>query len=271
MDSSLAKGVKNQLFRELSDEVDVVIKDYLKYCEASKFSSSRIKWQKFCDGIGDVFGSFLLARYDGGSKRKPFLCLATFENENRQFNSWNENCISSMLIYFGQNPLWIETLSLGFSISEHAIQRVFERSYNEDLVLKKELKRVLFSYDLIYAPLWSAFWTMVAFKSFESAQVTHIKIIIPGQHGLFLGDVHESKPLRCEIRTFVAKSQLGKRQLELMVMMTEISLKYSDSIIPFILNPKLIQQQIYRQQIDEFIAQAQGVIKLVNEEYSGSN
>ena len=43
------------------------------------------------------------------------------------------------------------------------------------------------------------------------------------------------------------------------------------SIIPFILNPKLIQQQIYRQQIDEFIAQAQGVIKLVNEEYSGSN
>jgi len=267
MDSSLAKGLKNQLFRELSEEIDIVIQRWSKYCINAKLASSRSKWGNFCNGMDAVLGPFLLAKYIGGSKRKPLLCMASFENENRQYNSWDENCISSKLNYLGHNPLWVESLPMGFSVSEHAIQRIFERSYTAESILNQDFQKVHFVRELLYAPLWSVFWTINAMTIFKRADANSIEIIIPSPNGLLLGEILKKFTLRCEIRTFVAQPQLSVQQLNLMQMMNGLSERYIDSIIPFSLHPHINQQPAYQAQLNDFFNQAKGVEDLLRTEH----
>lgn len=266
MDFSLAKGLKNQLFRELSEEIDIVIERFTKYYYESKPASSRLKWENFCEGIDEVFGPYLLAKYKGGSKRKPFLCIATFENERRQYSSWEENCISSKLIYVGYNPLWIQALPIGFATYEHAIQRIFERSHTTESVVKKDFEKVHFVRELAHSPLWAVFWAIKAMTVFKTDEVKSMKIVIPSSNGLLFGEIQEKFSVRCDIRTFVAKSQLSFRQLDLMILMNEISDKYVNSIIPFLLNP-YFRQPFYQIQLDEFFKQTQDLENILVAEH----
>ena len=254
------------MFRELSEEVDIVIERFTRYHYESKPASSRLKWEDFCKGIYEILGPYLLTKYKGGSKRKPFLCVATFENERRQYSSWEENCISSKLIYVGCNPLWIQALPIGFATYEHAIQRIFERSYTTESVVKEDFEKVHFVRELAHAPLWAVFWAITAMTVFKTGEVKSIKIVIPSQNGLLFGEVQEKFSLRCDIRTFVAKSQLSSRQLELMILMNDISVKYANSIIPFLLNP-YFRQPIYQTQLDEFFIQTQDLANILVAEH----
>ena len=240
MDPSLAKGLKNQLFREISDDIDSSIKQWEKYCKESKLNKSRLKWEKFCEGIDGVYGPFLLAKYRGGSKRKPFICMATFENRSRQYNSWNERCIFSVLIYFANNPVWVETLARGFSVSEHAIQRIFERSFTDESPAEKDFKKVHFATELRYVPLWSTFWVGVTNTVFKTESFDSIEIVLPSPNGLFFGEIRRDS--YCEIRTFLSASQLSSKQSTLYEKMMFISHKFSNSVIPFLFHKFITDQ-----------------------------
>ena len=272
MDPSLAKGIKNQLFRELSDEIDEMRRQWRKYIKDSKLGSSRTNWDKFCQGVGGPLGPFLLAKYHGGSKKHPLLCLATFEGGERQYNSWNENCISSNFFYAGHNPLWVDSMPVGFSISEHAIQRIFERSYTDGAPLRTDFRKINFTNELRHAPLWSFFWFINGNERLKNTDISSFPIIIPSESGLLLGEVpnfnlRNNDSLRCEIRTFIAQPQLNPRQLELMQVMTEISEKYTDSVVPFLANPYVNQQPIYQPQFHEFFLKTQDLKELLRAEH----
>ena len=265
MDPSLAKGLKNQLFREISDEIDDVIEHWIKYCKESKLDSSRLKWEKFCEGIDGVFGPFLLAKYRGGSKRKPYLCMATFENDERQYNSWNENCIFSKLLYFTNNPVWVESVPKAFSVSEHAIQRIFERSLTDESPREKNFRKVHFAYELRFAPLWATFWVYITNPKFESGSVESIEIVLPSPSGLFFGEIH--KDSYCEIRTFLSASQLSSKQSILYEKMMFISHKFSNSVIPFLFHKFISDQSGSIDELIDFMMATEEITDILRTEY----
>jgi hypothetical protein len=265
MDPSLAKGLKNQLFREISDDIDNSIKQWEKYCKESQLNKSRLKWEKFCEGIDGVYGPFLLAKHRGGSKRKPFICIATFENRTRQYNSWNERCIFSVLIYFANNPVWIETLSRGFSVSEHAIQRIFERSFTDDSPAENDFKKVHFASELQYVPLWSTFWVGVTNTVFKTESFDSIEIVLPSPNGLFFGEIRRDS--YCEIRTFLSSSQLSSRQIILHGKMQVISHKFADSVIPFMFHKFISEQKGSVEQLTDFLIATEEITDMLRNEF----
>jgi hypothetical protein len=265
MDLSLAKGLKNQFFREISDEVDNVIEHWMKYCKESKYGSSRKKWEKFCEGIDKVFGPFLLAKYEGGSKRKPFLCLATFENENRKYNSWNERCLSSSVLYLTYNPVWYDALPMGFSISEHAIQRIFQRLYSDESPTEKDFRKVHFASELCHVPLWATFWVYITTQKFSLINIGTFKIIIPSANGLFLGEIH--KGCLCEIRTFIAISQFSLKQRRLHEKMLVVSERFADSVIPFLFHKFITNQSGLMDEFAKFLLATEEISNLLRVDF----
>jgi hypothetical protein len=265
MDPSLAKGLKNQLFREFSDDIDNSIKQWEKYCKESKLNKSRLKWEKFCEGIDGVYGPYLLAKYRGGSKRKPYICMATFENGSRQYNSWNERCIFSVLIYFANNPVWVETLVKGFSVSEHAIQRIFERSFTDESPAEKDFRKVHFATELQYAPLWSTFWVGVTNIVFKTNSFESIEIVLPSPNGLFFGEIRRDS--FCEIRTFLSSSQLSAKQNSLHGKMQVISNRFVDSIIPFMFHKFILEQKGSVEQLTDFLIATEEITEILRNEF----
>jgi hypothetical protein len=86
MDSSLAKGIKNQLFREIDKDIARIYQTLEKLY--SKIETAKVDLIGVTlKGIESVYAQYMLAIHFGGSERKPFLCLSTFENSEREFNT----------------------------------------------------------------------------------------------------------------------------------------------------------------------------------------
>ncbi len=261
MDTSLAKGLKNQLFKELSDEINSVAGSWAKHCKKSKINFfSRNKWEIFYADTVRMLGHFSLASHRGGSKRNPFLCVATFENQEIDYESWKEKCISSHLIYITMREAHVESVPMGFSIGEHAIQRIFERTYLDSTPLEDGFKKIYFANELNHAPLWSTFWISRGFSRFAKDPLDSIEIVMPGQNGLFLGKISRDSIHRCQLRTFVSKQQLSSSQLILFEKMQKISDEYKNSIIPFCLIDFISKQKTSESEFNLFMNHAQKLI-----------
>jgi hypothetical protein len=236
MDPSLAKGLRNQLFREIDDDIAAFISKWRAYCQKSKPQKSRSNWMKFSNDIESVYGQYMLANHSGGTDRKPFLCLSTFENTERTFNTWSERCLSSKVLYFNFDPIGVNSQQSGFNISEHAIQRIFQRSYSDQDPMAESFKKINFTNELRLAPLWSFFWSLLLIELSNNKKVTDIgiSVIIPTVSGLLLGEIFPSNFHKCEIRTFISKQQFSAVQLVHWQSMMRISEKYLKSVIPFL-------------------------------------
>jgi hypothetical protein len=236
VDPSLAKGLRNQLFREIDDDIAAFIRKWRAYVQKSQPQKSRSNWIKFSNDIESVYGQYMLANHSGGTDRKPFLCLSTFENTERTLNTWSERCFSSKVLYFNFDPIGVYSEQSGFNISEHAIQRIFQRSYSDQDPMGEYFKKINFTNELRLAPLWSFFWSLLLIGLNNSKKVTGkgINIVIPTVSGLLLGEIFTSDFHKCEIRTFISKQQFSAEQLVHWQAMMRISEKYLKSVIPFL-------------------------------------
>ena len=236
MDPSLAKGIKNQLFREIDEDLAAFIKKWAAYVQSSKPQKSKSNWMKFSKGIESLYGQYMMAIHMGGTDRKPFLCLSTFENNERIFNTWSEKCFSSKILYFNFDPIGVNSQQSGFNISEHAIQRIFERSYSDSDPLGESFKKIIFTNELRMSPLWSFFWSLrLTELTYKEESITKkIPITIPAVSGLLLGEISTQNSHKSEIRTFVSLDQFSENQHRIWKMMIEISEKYLKSVVPFL-------------------------------------
>ncbi len=259
MDPSLAKGIKNQLFREIDEDISSFIKKWSAYVKSSQPQKSKSNWAKFSNGIESLYGRYMLANYFGGTARKPFICLSTFENLERPYNSWNERCFSSKNIYFNFDPIGVNSEQVGFNISEHAIQRIFERSYSDSDPLAESFSKINFVNELHMAPLWSFFWSFILIEKnnindkFEGG----IDIIIPSVSGLLLGEISTLNFYKCEIRTFISRRQFSGEQVVLWNSMLEISKKYLKTVIPFLYSEFIYSKPGSQDCLAEFILDTQ--------------
>jgi hypothetical protein len=265
MDPSLAKGLKNQLFREIDDDLSVFIKKWAAYVRSSNPQKSRSNWTKFSQGIEDLFGQFMLASHVGGTARKPFLCLSTFENDERIFNTWSEKCFTSKIIYFNYDPIGVNSEHSGFNISEHAIQRIFERSYSDFDPLGESFKKINFTNELRMVPLWSFFWSLklTELTYRENSIGQKMQITIPAVSGLLLGEISSSNTHKAEIRTFVSLDQLSENQYRIWEMMIDISKKYLKSVVPFLFFEFIYAKPGSQDAVVEFLMCTEELMKLI--------
>ncbi len=254
MDPSLAKGVKNQLLREICSKVNTTIDDIVKYSSKSNLKNSgRNEWPQHVNNIIKIIGQFSLATSSMGSKRKPTLLLYLFEDKDRSFNTWEERCVSSELLQISINPFFSKVTQAGFNISEHAIQRIFERAVpHNNPITSNEIVHVFLN-ELRFAPVISAYWFWLISQEIINTTSKNIDIIIPSVNGLFLGQITVQKINRCEIRTFVPVESLSMAQRQSRDLIMIFAENFENTEIAFLIMSVLNQVQIKSDLKDDFI------------------
>lgn len=265
MDNSLAKGIKNQLFREIGKLIQDTADRWLYFLTRSKVALGRKQWEKSVNEISKHVDPFLISLYVGGSKRKPFLCIATLENDDRLFNSWQERCVRCILFYFSINPIAHEVIHMGFNLSEHAIMRIFERVYSDKDPLGIKFKTTDFVGELKYAPLWSVFWTTSLVESRRVLDIEKLDVIIPSPNGVLLGNISYPAVHVVELRTFLSQAQLNSEQRNLLDAMREISDRLDRSIFPFLLMKSLGNKEEIEKKFDEFLSETKEIRELLRQ------
>lgn len=180
MDNSLAKGYKNQLFREISDHVDSTINNFKKYLITTKAGTSLNNWRRFTDGINSALSGMVIETHHGGSKRHPLICISTLDSQSdKSYNSWNERCLNSILILINYSPWHYTSQSVGYSSSEHAIQRIYERTVENSILASTKDKLEIIVTQLDYAPFWAAYWLGFAATVLNKDVLSKISCLIP--------------------------------------------------------------------------------------------
>jgi hypothetical protein len=234
MDSSLARGIKNQLFREISNAIGKEIDVFKKNIKSCKAGTSLNNWNRFVKSMPASLPHILVDHVVGGSKRKPYLCLSTLDSQHeKSFNHWTEKCINSVQFLINYSPWYSEAIYAGYSLSEHTIHRIFERVISLDSLNNSPKPHYLFTSELNYTPFWSAFWTYTSFRIFKDSESSTLYPVIPTPSGLFFAEIYSEKIHKIEIRTFVSIDMLYPDQKELREMMIESMNKISNNTISY--------------------------------------
>jgi hypothetical protein len=234
MDASLAKGYKRQVFQQLEKEVDKIISDWQKVTKTSKVIKNRFHWKRYIEKLEAIFKKNLILKQLGGSNKKPYIALSVLTAGDQKFNQWQEKCFTSIQILINFDPWYVEVLPAGFSVSEHTIQRIFQRKFDNsnDYSFEDSGLREIVD-ELILAPLWSSYWIQEAIRRFANSDISKINPIIPTPLGLLLGEINRNHTGKIEIRTFVSDNLLSVKQMDLKRKMLDINKEFEGSNLSF--------------------------------------
>lgn len=232
---SLAKGLKNRFFLEISDELVRRLEKAAKPGLRGKRSPAG--WLKYQDTFKKILDRCAFVFYLGGSKGKPYFAfMSLWIDEKRQFNQWDEKCITGMMAVVNSDPPLFEDMSALFNIGEHAVARIFERGI---VKVDKDLNVDIFSIlpEFYCVPLWSSFWVsmFLLFKMHYSNlnELNQIYPVIPAKSGLFFGQISNKEFERLEIRTFVDDKNLNLEQQQGKQILLSISSGIENSPLCF--------------------------------------
>jgi hypothetical protein len=208
---SLANGLKNRFFTEISEEIDKRFKNLFQQTRGVK--NSRTGWAKLAEKFQKGFDRCSIASYQGGSKRKPYFGICSLAIEkNKPYNSWNEKCLFSYPMIASFEPRFAEP-SIGlFNISEHAISRLYQRG-NIKVVNETEVDIFSIIPEFSLVPVWAMFWARMIAELIADG-IEDVRPVIPSRSGLFLAEISFNKIPTIEIRTFVDDSHLTQLQKE---------------------------------------------------------
>jgi hypothetical protein len=234
MDASLAKGYKRQVFEQLERDLDGIFSDWVRVSQASKIIKNTSYWNRYIKKLDGIFKKNLILKQLGGSNRKPYVALSVLVAGDRNFNQWQEKCFTSNQILINFDPWYLEVLPAGFSISEHAIQRIFQRKFDNSNDYKFDesgLREIVD--ELIFAPLWCSYWIQAAIKLFADTDASKINTTIPAPNGLLLGEINRIHSGKVEVRTFVSDRQLSDAQMVVKQKMLTIQKAFEGSDLQF--------------------------------------
>lgn len=244
INEQLAKGLKNRFFLEIEDRVRLGLKELSRINNHTKKSSGG--WVKLVNKIQSISQGFNISFYEGGSKGNPYVGLVGLAiDPERQYNHWNEKCLSGMVYVQTLKPDFIDVCDSPFNIGEHAIARVYERAnlnfFNEFDV---DLFSILPEFKMV--PLWASFWIgnigvyTEAFQNKYSSEF--FRPVIPAKSGLFFGELTNTRIPKVEIRTFIHDKNLTDDQIALKKIMWSLGQGMDAS--PLALFPLVTQLKI---------------------------
>ena len=201
------------------------IKPYLT--GESRLYAKRGNWDGYVGKVEKSLGRFLICSHSGGSKRKPYYAFSTLvDNQSRNLNNWEEKCLESIQIFICHDPWAVKTIEAGFNISEHAIERIYQRSISSDQLRENSNDAHIVFEELEFCPMWASYWINFGIQAFKKSDINIFYPIIPSVNGLFLGEMYRDKLNRIEVRTFVDDSLLSPVQFYLKKEMLSLSLDF---------------------------------------------
>jgi len=215
---SLAKGLKDRFFNEMINGAKIASDKFVKKKITSKNRSS---FAKLAATVKSSFEENALIVYEGGSNGKPYLIFDLLTTmEDRQYNSWDEKCLTGTTFLFNYSPSVTLDSFTTYSISEHAIARLYLRTkpvLKNGIVDCKYITRELF-----YVPIWASFWGAILYAYGSSKFFENASPLIPTHSGIFICDFDE-KNMKPEIRTFVDDVHLSESQVATKNLMLQAS------------------------------------------------
>jgi len=229
MEENLAKGYTRQFMTWYMEDLDKCTKnsDKLKSIYGNK---DRKRFEKFAILHKEQFKNFSLNYLLGGSNRHPFIASTIYHFGNEKYNDWRENhLLPKVFIMHFQKQ---EQFNSGtYSISEHTIKRIYQRSNAFD---NNKVDHYLIVPEMSYIPIWAGFYTLL--NALTDSNNIEIEPIIPAPNGLFLCDTkffHENIK-SVHVRTFVGDKELSETQLSLKKAMIESSEDLKNSLLGFL-------------------------------------
>jgi hypothetical protein len=228
---SLAKGLTHRFLSEAQDIVSKSLRKLEK--EAGGYKNSKSGWEKYVGKARSILQNVAISFYEGGSKTSPYFAFVGLSvDKEREFNSWNEMCLSGEAVIQSHHPRFIDTSGACFNVGEHAISRIYERS---KLRMIDEFTVDIYSIlpEFQQLPLWSAFWIgnlAVITDNFSKHFFPHFyHPVIPAKSGIFLCELTHVKFPKVEVRTFVDDKNLSEEQLKLKKILWDIGIIYKSS------------------------------------------
>ncbi len=236
IDRSLSKGLKTQFIKMWDVEVKSAFDAFGKI--ANKIDlSSRNNFQKFITAHHNCFKRIAVAYVVAGSKRNPFIGMVVVQPNRKNYSDWVEDSVGGLIDIISLTELGHhqDAKRSIFFISEHAIARVYQRSYDAK---KGELfDPYIITREFSFIPLWANFWSLVLFYTqdhFIDNESESICPIIPAPNGIFLCKLTEfgsgAKIKLIEIRTYVQNEKLSESQKSLRSLLLEASKNLENSV-----------------------------------------
>jgi hypothetical protein len=214
IDRSLAKGLKTQFIYSWDTEVKLAFDTFSKVAHKIDLSS-RNNFSKYIRAHHEAFKRIAMSYVVAGSKRSPFIGMVVLQPDRRRFSDWIEYAVGGLIDVTSLTESGKQNQDIGrstFFIAEHAIARVYQRSY--DTKKDEVIDPFIIVREFCYIPLWASFWSLLIFHAQENLSVEEIESIcpvIPAPNGIFLckvtsGSSRKSKFI--EIRTYVQNEKL---------------------------------------------------------------
>jgi len=223
---SLARGLTTRFFREMDE---FATKAELQLLTKIPKIKDRNSYKKYIQEMKRSLGEAILVDYLGGSNSKPYFALDLIEiYKEREFNEWKEKCLTGSTLIFSYDPRVFDTLQARYTLSEHAIFRLFCRTKPNLIGKIVDYKYILTQ--LKHVPLWSNFWQLQYF--YDEDTIPKINAFLPAPDGLFLGDFNKEKRL-IDVRTFISDNQLSEKQYAAKSALLKIGEPYLSSPLSF--------------------------------------
>jgi hypothetical protein len=235
MDESLANGFKNQFFRYVQEDLDAAFARATKAHNKVDYYAKLSNWNKFTASLVPALGDIAITHCNGGSKRKPYLGIALLGvDEARQYNHWEEKCLECYDELFNYDPPFFQNYEATAYIGEHAVMRLYQRSFNAEKFRNHEITHMEILKELKYVPLWSNYWPQLFYYlNKHNYKIEKLKPVIPTPKGLFLCEYSTANRYHLDIRTFVNTEQLREDQSKLRAILLKAGESLSEAPISF--------------------------------------
>jgi len=240
IDERHSKGLANQFFNYFSEDANNNLKHRYR---SKKKLKGRNSFDEFIKDFKNSIKNYSLNTMVTGSKRNPFLIFnLLLPHKKRPFNSWSERSLSSYVYMENiRQYYWNRSTSIqceqNFSISEHAISRIFMRSGLAEAFGKDNYFVIL--NEMKFVCLWASFWSALLYnindinENIDDDKKKKIKVLIPAPNGIYLGYIVHDEAHHLEIRTYLSNKDLADPQLKLRELFIGISQSLENSPLSF--------------------------------------
>jgi hypothetical protein len=226
---SLANGLKNRFFSEMVKGADIAEKAFIRKKDRL---NDRNGFAKLSGNVRTAFKDHAVLVYEGGSTKKPYVAFDLLTViKNREYNSWNEKCLTGNSMLFNYEPRYFNDAFSSYNIGEHTISRLYLRT--KPKIVDGVIDWRYIKPELINIPLWSNFWGFVLFSANSEKFAENFFPVIPATSGLFLCEF-SNVTRRLEIRTFVDDANLTHEQLTTKKMLLQIGADLNSSPVCFL-------------------------------------
>lgn len=232
IDDAVAKGLTHQFIAWWQDDLEAASKKFQKQIK-STFFKNRNGFHKFINLHQSIYKKFSLSYYVGGSNRHPYIgfvgvCLI----KEYDYKNWIESTVLGSTNIISISDKNSTGGPAPFSIGEHALSRIFQRS---GLITNENITNpyiILSEMNLV--PMWASFWhkLIIMLDKLPQDKKCLICPVIPTENGLlicelgFYEDFHN-----IEVRTYLHESMLGESQKYVRNLMLEASRNLENSIL----------------------------------------